>query len=241
MRVNQVYIGPLRHFAERHYAEEIASFKGIPNVDYHLFSSDEIAELLTNNYGEETLNSFNSLLPPAYKADLARLAVVDTYGGWYSDLGNQVADGDKMLELSNNDLVLFDETTEPRLRAQQGNIPAIQNGCFYSKANSPFLQAAIEGINKKVSEKYYGVSPWDITGPTHVGQLAYSKDFKAPNIGYFEGTNIAEEQAHPSYRYAYTWVDDVKVVWFKNPSKQSMFKHHSTDYFQMWDRQEVYI
>lgn len=240
MRVNQVYVGKVQHFAERHYEKEMSSFKSLQNVDYHLFSSEEIEQLLEENYGKETLQSYQTLLPPAYKADLARLVILDTYGGWYADLGNQVGKAHVMEELSQLDLVLFNETTEPHLRNQQGNLPSLQNGCLYSKPNSKFLQAAIDGINKNVMERYYGVSPWDITGPTHLGKIAYSPEFAGLSIGFFEGTNVAGPKEDPKWRYGYFSPNGKLAVWFKDPDKQSMFKNREIDYFQLWFNKKVY-
>lgn len=236
MKVNQVYIGQVKHFAERYYAEEIDSFKKIPNVEYQLFDTSDIEDLLKDNYGTETLESFRTLLPPAFKADLARLAIADTYGGWYADIGTSVANATAMVELSKQQIVMFNETRDPHLRAQQGNLPSIQNGAFFSQANSPLLKKAIEGINKKVKKRYYGVSPWDITGPTHIGGIAYSKPFDKMLLGEFFWTQ------HPDghLQYAYVWKDGTNVVWYKSPNKQSMFRHPTLDYHAAWHERRVY-
>jgi mannosyltransferase OCH1-like enzyme len=237
MKISQIYIGDVKHFAERYHAEEMATFQNVAGADYRLFDADEVSTLLKDNYGQETLDSFNTLIPPAYKTDLARLAVIDTYGGWYADIGNSVTNPTKMLELSALPIAMFNETADPNLRAQQGNLPSIQNGCFYSQPNSPTLQAAIAGINKKVSERYYGASAWDITGPTHLGGVVYANKPADTQIGTFEYLlNPKGEQ-----QYAYVWVDGEVVAWFKTPGKQSMFKHPKNDYHTAWNERRVYV
>ena len=40
-----------------------------PEVEFHLFDDNDCRDFIKNNYDENVLNAFDSLIPGAYKAD----------------------------------------------------------------------------------------------------------------------------------------------------------------------------
>jgi hypothetical protein len=57
---------------------------------------------------------------------------------------------------------------------------AIQNGLFYTRANSPILAGAVEAVCENVENRYFGDSPLDPTGPNLFGRMIsmHAEDLK---------------------------------------------------------------
>ena len=57
-----------------------------PRFKYFLFDDNDCLEFIKNNYDENVLNAYNSLIPGAYKADLWRYCILYKKGGLYLDI-----------------------------------------------------------------------------------------------------------------------------------------------------------
>ena len=57
-----------------------------PNFQVEFWNEKRVRAFLKKEYGAEMLRVFDVLKPAAWKADLARAAIVGRWGGWYSDI-----------------------------------------------------------------------------------------------------------------------------------------------------------
>ena len=148
-------------------AKNMSSFRSaFPEIEQKLFTNFSIKELLKAHFGDEVKRAFESLVPYAYKADLARYCIMYVYGGVYADIGIRCIRSwhrfnlNPNFEMSKcNQLYIFSDFG--------GQNPVdVVNGMFAASAGHPALAKAIEMVCKNVRNRYYGQSPLCPTGPT---------------------------------------------------------------------------
>jgi mannosyltransferase OCH1-like enzyme len=114
------------------------------------------------------LNTYDKLIPGAYKADLWRLCVLFIEGGIYLDIKLSCVNGFKLIELTERNHFVKD---------RDGRL-SIYNALMACQKNHPFLLLAIQQIVKNVNNNYYGSSPLDPTGPIMLGELILQNNLK---------------------------------------------------------------
>ena len=57
-----------------------------PEYEYYLFDDDDCIQFIANNFNKEVLETYNSIIPGAFKADLWRYCYLYIHGGVYIDI-----------------------------------------------------------------------------------------------------------------------------------------------------------
>ena len=141
------------------YSLEIKRQFGKEN--YRLWDLENAREFLSEQYSSSVLNAFDCLKPYAYKSDLTRYCLINTFGGIYADVSvNRL----KIFSTEGREMVIFRDGNSDRTSWKVGT------SFFYSKPNSPILNEAIEQIISNVSNRYYGHDPHFIGGPSVFGR-----------------------------------------------------------------------
>jgi mannosyltransferase OCH1-like enzyme len=121
---------------------------------HYLLGDRKIRRILLREFGHDLLNAYDSIRPHAYKADIARYALLYRYGGVYADLSMVFV----------NDVPALAKGEMGVL--SQGIVKAnISNGFIAARPRAPVLKVALDLIIKRVEQRFYGVSPVSITGP----------------------------------------------------------------------------
>jgi mannosyltransferase OCH1-like enzyme len=136
-----------------------------PDWKIKFYNDKDCINFLENEFSKDNLelkknvlNSYNKLIPSAYKADLWRLCVIYEYGGVYSD-ASQIfkIPIDEIIDTTKEFCIIKDKTYSRK----QG----LQIGLFSSIKKHPFLLKYIEEINNNVQNRTYGVNCLHVTGP----------------------------------------------------------------------------
>jgi mannosyltransferase OCH1-like enzyme len=129
--------------------------------NYRLWNFENSRDFLSSYYPKNVSQAFDTLNAFAYKADIIKFCLINTFGGIYADLSiNRL----KTFSTLGRDMVLFRDGNSDRTSWK-----AI-SGFFYSKPNNPILSEAIEQIIFNVRNKYYGHDPHFIGGPSVFGR-----------------------------------------------------------------------
>jgi mannosyltransferase OCH1-like enzyme len=151
-----------------------------PDFNYYLYDDNECREYIKNNFSEDVLDAFDSLIPGAYKADLWRCCIIYKEGGVYMDIKlKPIVELKKLIELNN---FYFVEDT-PSMKGCKHQI-GIYNAFIISYPKNPILKLAIEKITNNCKNQYYGLNSLDVTGPCMLGNIFneyYNSDYN-PNI-----------------------------------------------------------
>jgi mannosyltransferase OCH1-like enzyme len=152
-----------------------------PEYEYKLFRKDDCIEYLKNNFNDSIINTFNNIVPEAFKADLFRYCVLFIEGGIYIDC--------KMIPIipfrniiKPDDPCVFVENT------YEINEISICNGFMCSEAGDKLFLNCINEIVDNCINLYYPGDPFAVTGPTllynNYKKLNYDyRLLKLPNIG----------------------------------------------------------
>lgn len=134
---------------------------------YSLFDEnacrEEILKLPEN--AEIVLRCFDSINAYAFKADIARYAILYLYGGYYYD----VAICPEYKFESSADAVLYER---PPCPIDTNNMRFIENNfMFFKEPKHAFLKEALLSCIRNINNKRYNFHPLDITSPAMLGRL----------------------------------------------------------------------
>ncbi|AFW00284.1 hypothetical protein BAR24_05485 [Gluconobacter oxydans] len=133
--------------------------EGIP---YKMWGGNTVRDLIKNNFDKAVLDSYDTLVPYAYKCDLARLCVLYVEGGLYVDLGVKLMREFKVPV--NIDFCAF------RDLYQETNGFMMQNGLIFSEKGRSELLHAINWTVQNCMNHYYGLNSLYPTGPVQLGR-----------------------------------------------------------------------
>ncbi|MFT8344943.1 glycosyltransferase [Gluconobacter oxydans] len=132
------------------------------NIPYKMWGGTSVRELIKNNFDKSVLDTYDTLVPYAYKCDLARLCVLYVEGGLYVDLGVKLMREFKIPE--NVEFCVF------RDLYQETNGFMMQNGLIFSEKGRPELLHSINWIVQNCMNRYYGLNSLYPTGPVQLGR-----------------------------------------------------------------------
>ena len=161
------------------------------DFEYNLYDIEDCREFIGKNFSEEILNTYDDLVPYAYKSDLFRYCILYIYGGIYLDVKYQFFNSFNLNYLIDREHFVLDRPGY----ALPGNI-SIQNGVIITRAGNPILLDSINEIVLNVKNNYYGHSSLCPTGPCLLGVI-YRKYYKTNEfMMYFnnEGTMITYDK-----------------------------------------------
>jgi hypothetical protein len=128
---------------------------------YRLWDFGEILNLLSDSFSREIKEAFNTLVPYAYKADLARYCILYQYGGFYLDLG---VSNFKPFPVLDNDLIAFSDGFDGESSWN------VSNGLIYANPKIGILENCIIQVVQNSKSDYYGKTPLWPTGPGLFGR-----------------------------------------------------------------------
>jgi mannosyltransferase OCH1-like enzyme len=129
------------------------------------YFDDLESEQFMKDFSPEAYKAYNSIKPTAYKSDLWRYCILYKYGGCYSDISH--------ITLKNFDYINGNE--ELLIPYEKNTLSGYHNGLMCIKPKHPLMLACVNKCIENINNKYYGIHPWDITGPAmlHKEYLRY--------------------------------------------------------------------
>jgi len=221
-----------------------------PDVEYHLYSGEELEDIIENNFHSDVFTAYKKLKPYACKADLGRLCLLYLYGGLYVDLNLYFINTIPHLDR----LEFFAFRDKPKASKQYW---AVQNGIIYSVKKSKIIKTAIDLIVDNCKTEYYGVNTIDVSATPVLGRaitLSLPNFEMATNgqLDYFKiscfGEEIQDEIKSMGYcddtLEGFIMDDDDKLICLKKPSGAgdigSLGFNGTNNYTEMWQKDDVY-
>ena len=135
-----------------------------PEFDYYLYSDEECAAFIADNFDQDVLTAFHTLKPGAYKSDLWRYCILYKLGGVYMDIKYY----------STVPLVsIIDET--PTAFVKDLGKYCVYNAFLISPPKNEIFKMCIDDIVKSCKERLYKQTSLDITGPCLLGSVIQNK------------------------------------------------------------------
>jgi mannosyltransferase OCH1-like enzyme len=131
-----------------------------PEFDYYLYSDEECAAFIADNFDKDVLAAFHSLKPGAYKSDLWRYCILYKLGGVYLDIKYY----------STVPLIsIIDETSTVFVKDLLKY--CIYNAFLISPPKNEIFRLCINNIVESCKNKLYRDNLLDITGPCLLGRI----------------------------------------------------------------------
>jgi mannosyltransferase OCH1-like enzyme len=131
-----------------------------PAFKYYLFDDTDCRNFIKDNFNKEILNTFDSLLPGAYKADLWRYCVLYIHGGIYLDIKYGSFNNFKFINLTEREHFVLDIDGY-----------SVYNALMVCLPHNNKLLTAIHKIVFNVKTKNYGINCLHPTGPRLLGDI----------------------------------------------------------------------
>ena len=189
------------------------------NPGYKVFYfNDYDCETFLRDYSPRALNAYKKLIPGAFKADLFRYCILDSFGGCYSDIGHTMnATFDSICNSAN--LVVVKEIK---------NL-GIHNGLLCSTPGHPFIKAAIEKCLYNIENEIYGDVDISITGPWMLKSLSLD----------YPGVKILDHRILHGEKYIYN--ENIQIIKTKFENYHSvMYPPDREHYSTLWKERKVF-
>lgn len=149
------------------------------NPDHSIvwYTNDDCDRFMKTHYSGTVYDSYRSLKPGAYKADLWRLCILYKFGGVYVDAYT-------LPFVSITEII--NKYKKPFISVLDSEISGggVHNGFIIAQKGHPYLWQGINDIVHNVTRRYYGLSELDITGPICLAKSIQKVNGKKPIVGY---------------------------------------------------------
>ena len=222
------------HQLPKGMAENIKTLlKMNPEFDYYLYSDDECANFIKDNFDKDVLEAFQMLRPGAFKSDLWRYCILYKRGGVYLDI-KYYSVVPLVDIIDENQTVFVRDTTAPRTA----------EGCFYngfivSPPNNEIFGKCISDIVLSTKNKLYKRNVLDITGPCMLGRILakeYTKNFYTSAKFDYSNLNGNFWNYHPGISYK----GKVILKHYKNYRDEQLKTEADMTYGKLYMKGKVY-
>ena len=197
--VHQIVLGN-RNDMKNHVpkqSETIPRFFPNSNFEHKIWDNDSVRDFLRQYFHPSVSLAYNSLIPFAYKADLARYAILYKLGGWYVDATMTVIADPPNVEQYDMFLVRDFYAAEYTAPWQ------IANGLIYSRPGHPIFMLMINAIVENCKSKSYGAKALSVSGPELFGRKIAEYGYNSKNTKYLIGNyyyNMSTKERHIIYK-----------------------------------------
>lgn len=196
------------------------------------FDNEQSRDFIKNNFDDEVLNAYDSLIPSAYKADLWRYCIIYKNGGIYSDLSQTIL---QEFDVNENDcdiLFALDRQMNKKIKTP------IQISFIAAKPKNEFFRYLIRKVVENVNNKYIPDSSLEITGPAFAGKL-FRKFFSTDKLMSGVNTYIGKDLQEHVINTPFMQIDGAFMI--KIGTKQKMIKLRTGKHFkQIYDKNNIH-
>jgi hypothetical protein len=248
MKIHQILINDTNKLPDEFPEYHNICYKQIknlyPNEEYHLYSGEEIEEIIKSNFEDDVFIAYKKLRPYSYKGDLARFCLLYLYGGLYVDLNVKLINTIPNLDIFK--FFAFRDVIKSSKRSW-----SVATSIIFAAKKSKIMKKCIDIIVENCKNEFYGIISIEPTACIVLGKaiMTYNKDINfIATTGELCYINPHEEENY-IYEFAYLMDEDDKIIAYRKPIIKgtdnrgdiSCFGFNGTNnYTQMWEDKEVY-
>lgn len=208
----------------------INNFFSVDKYQHMIWTNDLIVDHIKNHFDSKVFEAYESLIPNAYKSDLARFCILYIYGGWYLDATMRV--NSVPPDMSNYDMFLVRDFYEASV-----TLPwQIANGLIYSIAGHEIFKIIIDRIVDNCVNKKYGRNSLSVSGPELFGGVIAEYGHKDINTKYYLGEFAYDKETGRKIFF----YDNIKFVIAKKMLGGITNIPGGNNYAELWDNKAVY-
>jgi mannosyltransferase OCH1-like enzyme len=192
-----------------------------PRFNHYLFDENDCREFIKNNFKQNVLDAYNSLIPCAYKADLWRYCILYINGGIYIDIKYKPINNFRLIELTEKEHWVLDADKR-----------GVYNALIVCKAGNKILLNAINQIVINVKNNFYGNNALEPTGP-----LLLEKFFTTSEKNSFDITH----EMYFSLNNRFIIYNNFFIFRSYNGYKDEEAKNQKHNYYgELWNNKDIY-
>ena len=199
-----------------------------PEFEHHLFSDEDCREFIEENFDDDVLSAYDTLVPGAFKADLWRYCILYEKGGVYLDIKYKCNEGVKLKDLATDNFFVREYNGEGTGLAEK----PIYTGFMISKPKNPVFMKCIQRICRNVKNKYYGYENTEPTGPVLMGSYFTDEEKAALKYAYHESNDVGHIRRIK---------DGVDILSWYPEYRSEQTKNSKTGYWKdLWLERKIY-
>ena len=192
-----------------------------PNIKFHLYDENDCRQFIENNFPQDVLNAYDSLIPCSYKSDLWRYCVLYKNGGIYMDIKYMPVNGFKFISL-----------TEKEYFVRDYYIGDTYTALIVALAGNQILFNCIRQIVDNVKNKYYGINSLHPTGPHLLGSYFTQEQKKL--------LEIYHDCAECINKYYIVKDDTIILQWYDGYRDEQLKTQKIEHYSILWNNKQIY-
>ena len=193
-----------------------------PDFTHYLYDDNDCRQFIKENFKQDVLEAYDSLIPGAYKADLWRMCILFIKGGIYMDIKLSCVNGFKLIELTEKEHFVKDRP-----------LNSVYNAFIVCKKGNMFLYKSIRQIVKNVKNKFYGSSSLSPTGPEMLGKVILDNRY-----------NINLDMRHYKHGgyilYKNKFVISTEYLEYRNEQNRQYKRINTKTYGDLWNEKNIY-
>jgi mannosyltransferase OCH1-like enzyme len=212
-----------------------------PEFDYYLYSDEDCAAFIQDNFDKDVVDAFHSLKPGAFKSDLWRYCILYKLGGVYLDIKYySVVPLVNVIDEVSTIYIKDVESYPLQLMAADFNSPrCLYNGFIVSPPRNEVFKKCIDDIVVSCKNKLYKKNVLDVTGPCLLGAVVekeYSKEY-VDNLPFkYSGLYGSIMNLHPAITYKDTTILKIYNTYRLEQRKSQSTKHYS----ELYAKRDIY-
>jgi len=198
--------------------------KSNPEITFHLYDEDMCREFIKDNFEEDVLKAYNSLIPCSYKSDLWRFCVLYINGGIYLDIKYRCVNGFKFIALTEEEHFVRDRPDN-----------CIYTALIVTLPKNEIMKKCIYQIVENVKSKFYGKTPLSPTGPGLLGK--YFTNEEIDKLGMFFNCSYIENKLNEYYIVN----NDRIILKYYNEYRKEQEQYQKKKYYaEFWKKNNIY-
>jgi len=192
--------------------------------NHYLYDENECRNFIQNNFDEDVLNAYDSLIPCSYKSDLWRYCILYINGGIYLDIKYQCVNNFKFIALTEHEHFVRDRPKN-----------CMYTAFIISLPKNEILLKCINQIVINVQNKFYGENPLYPTGPGLLGSYFTDEEYEKSEINFnlLQFNNLKKECIFYNHLIILENYNEYR-------EEQSQFQKNK-HYDQLWKDNNIYI
>lgn len=208
-----------------------------PEMKHVLYDNDSLRNFIEENFDNDVLFSFDTLIPYAYKADLGRYCLLYIFGGWYFDISIKLV---LKLNFNKNIKSIFYRDMNFNNFNQFGSSSSysVSNAIIYSQKNNEIFKLAIKKVVENSKKKFYGDNCLCPTGPFLLGK-AIAEIGSTKNCVF--GDFLPLTPFHENKNLAFIYPDGKIHAYFKDKTLLDFGALGINSYPELYELKNIYI
>lgn len=227
-RIIQTWHSNIYNMPKNMYVQHMNLRARHPEFEVHFFDDDSCRSFLEKHFDERVLNTFDGLVPGAYKSDIFRYCALYVMGGFYVDVRFDCKGSFTFDQLIEEDMCIVQDLS--------GSGGGIYQGFIASKPGNSLFLDCIDQIITNVETKDYTDSPLGITGPLLLSRM--SDEYIKDHVNFELRSNCVVNQIVHKFGNKDVILESYKEY---NKEREMSYPVGSSHYSDMWSNRNVFL